>query len=86
MADRLRTIRDASRVGPRWANGFVKRHPELTRGGGRNVVTLWKMACMKPSRQPFNQSQCESTDAITTRHPRAEVARRQVSEGGAARN
>jgi hypothetical protein len=30
MADRLRTIRDASRVGPRWANSFVKRHPEVT--------------------------------------------------------
>ena len=30
MVDRLCTTRDASRVGPRWANGFVKRHPELT--------------------------------------------------------
>ena len=30
MADRLRTIRDASRVGPRWANNFVDRHPDIT--------------------------------------------------------
>ena len=30
MADRLRTDRDALRVGPRWADRFVKRHPELT--------------------------------------------------------
>ncbi len=29
MADRLRTTRDASRVGPRWAKRFVQRHPEL---------------------------------------------------------
>jgi hypothetical protein len=30
IADRLCTTRNALRVGPRWANGFVKRHPELT--------------------------------------------------------
>jgi hypothetical protein len=30
MADRLRAARDASRVGPRWANNFVDRHDELT--------------------------------------------------------
>jgi hypothetical protein len=30
MADRLRTDRDASRVGLRWAENFVKRHSELT--------------------------------------------------------
>ena len=29
MADKLRTTRGASRVGPRWASNFVKRHPEL---------------------------------------------------------
>ena len=29
MADRLRTDRDALRVGMRWAERFVKRHPEL---------------------------------------------------------
>jgi hypothetical protein len=29
MADKLRTTRDASRVGPRWAKRFVQRHPEL---------------------------------------------------------
>jgi hypothetical protein len=30
MANLLRTSRDASRVGARWAEHFVKRHPELT--------------------------------------------------------
>jgi hypothetical protein len=30
MADRLRIDRHASRVGTRWAERFVKRHPELT--------------------------------------------------------
>jgi hypothetical protein len=29
MANRLRTTRDASRVGIHWASNFVKRHPEL---------------------------------------------------------
>lgn len=29
MADKLRTTRGASRVGPRWASNFVKRHQEL---------------------------------------------------------
>ena len=29
MADKLRTTRGATRVGPRWASTFVKRHPEL---------------------------------------------------------
>lgn len=29
MANQLRTMRDASRVGPRWASNFVKRQPEL---------------------------------------------------------
>jgi hypothetical protein len=29
MADKLRMTRGASRVGPRWASNFVKRHPEL---------------------------------------------------------
>jgi hypothetical protein len=30
MADRLRAVRDASYVRPRWANNFVDRHNELT--------------------------------------------------------
>ena len=30
MADRLRMDRNASHVGPRWAENFVRRHPELT--------------------------------------------------------
>lgn len=30
MADRIRTDRDASAIGPRWAENFVKHHPELT--------------------------------------------------------
>ena len=30
MAGRLCTDRNVSRVGPRWAENFVKRHPELT--------------------------------------------------------
>ena len=30
MANRLRADRDASRVGPRWAEHFVNRHPEQT--------------------------------------------------------
>lgn len=29
MANRLLAVRDAPRVGPRWANNFVKRRPEL---------------------------------------------------------
>ena len=29
IADRLRTDRNATRVGTRWAQRFVKRHPEL---------------------------------------------------------
>ena len=29
IADKLRTTRGATRVGPRWASTFVKRHPEL---------------------------------------------------------
>ena len=37
MADRLRTDRDASRVGPRWAENFVKRHPELTMAFRRQI-------------------------------------------------
>jgi phage regulator Rha-like protein len=37
MADCLRTDRNASRVGPRWAENFVKRHPELTMAFRRQI-------------------------------------------------
>ena len=50
MADRLRTTRDASRVGPRWANGFVKRHPELTMRFRRRI--------------DYQRTQCEDPDVV----------------------
>ena len=50
MADRLRTTRDASRVGPRWANGFVKRHPELTTRFRRRI--------------DYQRTQCEDPDVV----------------------
>ncbi|KFY75773.1 hypothetical protein V498_09919 [Pseudogymnoascus sp. VKM F-4517 (FW-2822)] len=37
MADCLRTDRNASRVRPRWAENFVKRHPELTMAFRRQI-------------------------------------------------
>ncbi|KFZ11870.1 hypothetical protein V502_07352 [Pseudogymnoascus sp. VKM F-4520 (FW-2644)] len=37
MANCLRTDRNASRVGPRWAENFVKRHPELTMAFRRQI-------------------------------------------------
>ena len=50
MVDRLRTTRDASRVGPRWANGFVKRHPELTTRFRRRI--------------DYQRAQCEDPDVV----------------------
>ncbi|KFY88377.1 hypothetical protein V500_06376 [Pseudogymnoascus sp. VKM F-4518 (FW-2643)] len=37
MADCLCTDRNASRVGPRWVENFVKRHPELTMAFRRQI-------------------------------------------------
>ncbi len=50
MADRLRTIRDASRVGPRWANNFVDRHPEVTTRFRRRI--------------DYQRTQCEDPDVV----------------------
>lgn len=50
MADRLRTDRNASRVGPRWAENFVKRHPELTTRFRRRI--------------DYQRAQCEDPDVI----------------------
>ncbi|KFY92311.1 hypothetical protein V500_04219 [Pseudogymnoascus sp. VKM F-4518 (FW-2643)] len=50
MADRLCTDRDASRVGPRWAENFVKRHPELTTRFRRRI--------------DYQRAQCEDPDVV----------------------
>ena len=50
MADRLRMDRNASRVGPRWAERFVKRHPELTARFRRRV--------------DYQRAQCEDPDIV----------------------
>jgi hypothetical protein len=50
MADRLREARDASRVGPRWANNFVNRHDEL--------VTRFRR------RIDYQRTQCEDPDVV----------------------
>ena len=50
MADRLRTARDASRVGPRWANNFVDRHSELTTRFRRQI--------------DYQRAQCKDPDMV----------------------
>lgn len=50
MADSLRTNRDASRVGPRWAENFVKRHPELKMAFRRQI--------------DYQRAKCEDPDII----------------------
>jgi len=50
MADRLRAARDASRVGPRWANNFVDRHNELTTRFRRRI--------------DYQRTQCEDPDVV----------------------
>lgn len=37
MADCLRTDRSASRVGPRWAENLIKRHPKLIMACRRQI-------------------------------------------------
>lgn len=48
MADSLRMNRDASRVGPRWAENFVKRHPEL-RMAFRRRIDYQRAKCEDPN-------------------------------------
>lgn len=50
MADSLRTNRDASRVGPRWAENFVKRHPELKMAFRRQI--------------DYQRAKCEDPDIV----------------------
>ena len=50
MADLLRTARDASRVGPRWAENFVKRHPDITTRFRRPI--------------DYQRAQCEDPDVV----------------------
>jgi hypothetical protein len=50
MANRLRTDRDASEVGIRWANGFVKQPPELTTRFRRRI--------------DYERAQCEDPDVV----------------------
>jgi hypothetical protein len=53
MADRLRAVRDASRVGPRWANNFVDRHDKLTTRFRRRIN--------------YQRTQCEDPDVVNAR-------------------
>ena len=50
MADRLCTDRDTSRVGTRWAERFVKWHPELTTRFRRRI--------------DYQRAQCEDPDVV----------------------
>ena len=50
MADRLRAARGASGVGPRWANGFVKRHSKVTTRFRRRI--------------DYKRAQCEDPDVV----------------------
>jgi hypothetical protein len=50
MANRLRTDRDASPVGPRWPERFITRHPELTTRFRRRI--------------DYQRAQCEDPEVV----------------------